>query len=198
MKKRRNKIFLIPILAMVFMGINSCDVENVTDIYVQYPMFFYFNFEEETAPGSSVDYTDLNDYEEYRDNKDNLEKAEILHFNYWIEDISYPTDEFDFENLIFDFVRFEIEFLAFGEIPVPGEKYLLNEYTNVKVADYYRTAQHIHTLGDDIIETLSIALQKYPRFRIISTYSKVQGVDEFYFDYIRGRVDATIRLTSKL
>ena len=179
------------------LSIQSCDVTNIADISLQLAINYEPEFLNRAVPDSSVEVVNLEDYPEYNDNKDKIDKAEILHFNYKIIDIktreNLPIDSIEFDRIAF----YLIPTFTSGGNRVPGQRYLLGEFNDVKVADYYKTAEHIVEVSDEVGELISEQLKETPYFIFVTEYSTMKGENRSnYFDYIDSHFDMVIRIST--
>jgi hypothetical protein len=193
-----------------FSGCYTDAVDNLSTFTFQLPLLFHSYHWDKASPDTSVDFTNLNDYKEYRDNKERINKAQILHFNYWIDSLvmqnNVPFDpEVHTDDVIFPFIRFYLQFARYtggdpsnpnSYEPDPNEPmYLLGEYLDVNVAEYYRNPEYILDVSEETAMILSDAVKNRPQFYIITHYSKVVGQTEpkRYFPYVAARYDMVIR-----
>lgn len=192
------KIYITTIIITVIglLSLNSCDVNNITELNFQIPLDFYSRYNDRVLPDSSIEYTDLNDYSEYAENRENIEDAEFLHFNYWISELDL-VDTLDLEEVELERIAFYIQFLNASGTPISGERYLLGEYNDVVVADYIKTARHIEPIEGAVGEQISKAVQQYPRFNIITNYTDIKGLPRARINTIYARFDMTLRFTAK-
>lgn len=195
--KKFNYILLTLLTIVTLFAVQSCDVANVADIALQLTIDFDPSFDNRAVPDSSVEVVNLEDYPEYNDNRDQIEDAEILHFNYSINEIktsdNLPIDSIEFERIAF----YLIPTFTDGGARVPGQRYLLGEFTDVKISDYYKTAKHIIEVGDDVGELISEQIKETPYFIFVTEYSEMKGENRSnYFDYIDAHVDMVIRVST--
>ena len=82
------------------------------------------------------------------------------------------------------------------------QPYVIGEFRNVKVADYYRNAQYIVQLPDSVAKVISTTLKEKPYYYIITEYSGIKGTDGKYyskkFKLIKARFDVVIRFEVEL
>lgn len=190
------KYILLALLStFAIFSIQSCDVTDVTDVTLQLTIDFDPKFEDRSVPDSSIEVVNLEDYPEYNDNKDDIQNAEILHFNYSINNIktsdNLPIDSIEFEKVTF----YLIPTVTDGGNRIPGMRYKLGEFENLKVSDYYKTAKHIIEVGDDVGKLISDQIKETPYFVFVTEYSALKGENRAnYFDYIDAHVDMVIRV----
>jgi|SRR6056300_780355 hypothetical protein len=194
MKKVKYILFAL-ISTTVLFTIQSCDVTDIADVALQLTINFDPVFDDRAVPDSSVEVVNLEDYLEYNDNRDQIEDAEILHFNYSINEIktsdNLPIDSIEFDRIAF----YLIPTFTDGGARIPGQRYLLGEFTDVKISEYYKTAQHIIEVGDDVGELISEQIKETPYFIFVTEYSALKGDNRAnYFDYIDAHVDMVVRV----
>jgi hypothetical protein len=154
----------------------------------------------------------LNEYEEFTKNKSRLEKAEIVQFNYWVDSLVYGNNKPFIpkkDTLVIENVRF---YLVFAK-PKPNitnpkdtndfepdttlPTFLLGEFNEVDVTDFYRKPHHIYVISTEISQVLTEVVRSRPYFYLISEYGKVRGqtTPKKYFSLIFVRFDVVIRFT---
>lgn len=211
-------ILLFCISSVLLSSCYTSTIDALSTFKFQLPLLFHSDYVNKAAPDTSVDFSNLNKYQEYRDNKSKLKKAEIISFNYWIDsliiDNGKPFDPAK-DDIEFDYVRFSLIFAQLkSNPPKPGDiydkdnyeaipnaqEYVLGEFTNVKVQDYYRESKHILQISDDVAKVISSAVKDNPTFFIRSMYSKTKGqtAEKRYFPLIWGRFDCIIRFEVNL
>lgn len=90
--KKLQKSLLLPLIIVSALLLGGCYADNINDLSTykfQFPVPFHSVHAYRAAPDTSYDFTNLYKYKEYRDNADRVKKAEILHFNYWLDDLIY-------------------------------------------------------------------------------------------------------------
>lgn len=194
--KSIKQLVAVLVLTAGIIAMNSCDVTKVTDVILQLSIDFDPEFKNKMVPDSSLDVLDLNDYPEYEENKDNIEDAEILHFNYRIDEIK-TRNNMDLDSIVFKQVNFYmIPTTAAGD-RLPGQRYKLGEFTNLRVSDYYKTAKHILEVSSEVGELVSEQIKKTSHFVFVTEYSELVGENvDRNFDYIDAHVDMVIRVTT--
>ncbi len=206
MKKSLLLIFTVVFSAFMLSSCFFDTLSKVDTFTFQLPLIFDSDHFDKAAPDTSLDFTNLNDYKEYRDNKDKIEKAEILHFNYWVDSLVTengpwnPNDPSE-EDIEFEFIKFYLQFADFQGNPDPSEPFhLLGEFHDVNVEDYYRNPEHILEVPEEVALVISEAVKENPFFYIITEYSKLKGQTEekFRFPFIHARYDMVIRFDVKL
>jgi len=207
------KLLLFIVFAISGIVFTSCYTEvidNLSTFTFQLILDYKSEHNNRGAPDMSYDTTNLYEYEEYRNHKDQVDKAMILHFNYWIDSLTYKPVGKD-TTVVFDRLRdtnkFEfvkIEFWWIGS-KIDGTRddsktFLLGRFTNVKIEDYFRYPQHIIYVPDSVAQKVSDIIKSHPRFYLKSVYSKLRGqaVDTVYFPFVKARYDMTIRFDVKL
>ena len=193
---KKVKYILLALLSTITLfTIQSCDVADVADVALQLTINFDPVFDDRAVPDSSVEVVNLEDYPEYKDNRDDIEDAEILHFNYSINDIktsdNLPIDSIEFDRIAF----YLIPTFTDGGARIPGQRYLLGEFKDVEIADYYKTAKHIIEVSDEVGELISEQIKETPYFVFVTEYSSLKGENrDNYFDYIDAHVDMVVRV----
>jgi hypothetical protein len=96
-----------------------------------------------------------------------------------------------------DSSRYEFDYTA-GSGP-----YLLGEFRDVNIKPYYRRADHIIQVKDDVAKIISDAINNRPVFYIITEYSplkdqNVQTEPKRYFPFVAARYDMIIRFEIEL
>lgn len=198
----------------------SCITQTVTDFEyftVQIPILFNSEFKNRESPDTSRDFSNLFSYSEYRDNKDKIDAAYIFQFNYRIDSLvmvnGVPFNP-NTDDLYFDDIKFSLQFAKTkyqgGNIyskdsvdfePDPASPvYVLGEFTDVNVKDFYKKAYHILTLDEPTAKIISNTLKITPYFFIYTQYSKIRGqtTDKVVFPYIASKYDVVVRLKVKL
>jgi hypothetical protein len=219
------KKILIVLLAIASgLGLWGCytnTIDSLSTFRFQLPIYFYQNWVDRAAPDTSWDFTNLNDYPEYRDNKDKIELAEILSFNYWIDSLitddnkPFNPNDPNQEDIEFEFVKFYLHFAVWKDNPPnpddPSDSsnyildpetpdYLLGEFTNVNVKNYYRIPDNILAVPTEVAQIISVAIKSKPQFFIKSVYSKTKGQTnpKRHFHLIKARYDLVIRFEVSL
>jgi|APTNR8051073442_1049403.scaffolds.fasta_scaffold14574_2 hypothetical protein len=196
MKNLKGLLAALLVTAGIF-SLNSCDVTNISDVILQITVDFDPIFENKMVPDSSIDFTDLNDYETYRDNKDEIEDAQILHFNYRIDEIK-TENNMDIDSIIFESVNFYLIPTTSDGSRIPGQRYKLGEFKNLHVADYYKTAKHIIEVPSELGNLISEQIKKTPYFIFVTEYSGLVGENvDNKFDYIESHMDMVLRIKTK-
>jgi len=209
----------ILILTLSLIILSSCiqDTINKFETFtIQLPVFFKTDHVNKIVPDTSIDFTNLYKYQEYNDNKGKIDAAEVYQLNYRIDSLilenNVPFDPSNSE-LEFDSVYFLLKFAkpkaGRSEYstnpddfePDPKSKlYILGEFKNVKVKDYFRTAYNIIQVPEENAFAISESLKKTPYFYIYTQYSHVKGrfPNSSEFPFIRAKYDLVIRLKVKL
>ena len=210
------KIHLIMITSGLLLA--SCLTQTITDFEnftVQIPIFFETDSKDKKAPDTARDFSNLFSYDEYLKNKDKIDAAEIFQFNFRIDSLVMVNGKpFDpaTDDIIFDNVRFSLKFAMpksgniyskdsaqFSPDPI-SPVYILGDYNNVSVRDFYKKAFHILELPDSTALIISNSLKTTPYFYIYTQYSKIKGqtTDVIKFPYISAKYDVVVRLKVKL
>lgn len=203
-------------------------IDSLSTFTFQLALNFQSDHNNRTAPDTSEDFTNLNEYKEYRDNKERVEKAEMLQVNYWINELKYEIETspgnkktFDYDpqdvnapEFIFESITFKLRFAKSRTgndnslnpndwYPDPDEPtYTLGVYKDVNIKEYYRRADHIIDIEEDVSKIISEAVKNRPSFYIYTEYSKVKVngeiQDEYSFPFVGARYTMMIRFQVKL
>jgi hypothetical protein len=208
-KYRLILLLLLPII------LNSCyndTLNSLSSFKLQVPINFRSNFYNKAAPDSTFNFANLSIYKEFNDNVDRIKNAQIYQLTYWIDSLQLEN-KIPFnpkkDSLEFEFIRFYLTFA----IPKPGHtaaeadssawmpdpdspSYLIGEFNNVNISEYYRTPKKIISISEDVAAILSQAVKNKPQFYLLSEYGKTKGqkVPVRYFPLIFARYDLVIRL----
>ncbi len=212
-----NKICLLLYLSLAIV-LSSCFtevVQNIQNFRFQIPLYFYVNYVDKSIPDTSRIFANLNDYDEFRKNKNRLDGAEIVQFNYWIDSLVYANNvpfEPSKDTLVIENVRFYLvfarpktgiinpqdssDFEPDSTLPI----FLLGEFKDVDVAEFYRKPYHIYIVSTEISQVLTEVVRNRPYFYLISEYGKVKGqtTPKKYFSLINVRFDVVIRFVVSL
>lgn len=207
------KIYLLLALLILLVSCYQDTVDTLSSFKIQIPIYFHSDSFDKAIPDTSSDFSNLNEYETYRDNKDRVKRAEVYQFNYWIDSLilengqPYNPDE---DSLVIDKLTF---YLVFAQpltpdlnstnpddfMPDPmGKKYVLGEYENVNINQYWRNPEHIIDVPDDVALTISTTLKEKPYFYIITETGTINGQPQMEFPFIRSRFDLIVRLDVEL
>ncbi len=93
---------LLLVATLILDGCYADNIEDLSTFKFQFPVPFGSVHWDRAAPDTSYDFSNLYEYKEYRDNEDRVKKAEILHFNYWIDDLIYRNVNDTSEILAFE------------------------------------------------------------------------------------------------
>ena len=216
--KKTTIYILILLSALMLDGCYTSTVDSLSSFKFQLPLIFYSNYKNKAVPDTSIDFVNLTKYDEYNKNKDKIFKAEILSFNYWIDslvmDNSTPFDP-KVDDVQFEYVSFSLHFAKLKTNPPKpydinnvvnweddplSPEYVLGEFTNVSVRDFYRDPSHILDVNDEVAQVLSSAVKYKPQFFIKSTYSKTKGQTspKRTFPLVNARFDMIIRFQVNL
>lgn len=215
-----NRIRLVFALMIVIVILPSCytdTVEDFSQFTFQLPIYFYDKSVNRKCPSISSDFTNLHKYSEYRSNKKRIQSAEMYQFAYWLDTLVLPITEKPFnplsDELIFDKVTYT---LRFAKPKNPGlemsndpndfvidntyEPFLIGEFINVNVSEYYRSPRHIITFPEERAKIISKVLKNQPYFFVVSEYTKYrnQPQDTVRFPYLEARCDLVIRFVVKV
>ncbi|PKL80619.1 MAG: hypothetical protein CVV25_03720 [Ignavibacteriae bacterium HGW-Ignavibacteriae-4] len=195
--KNLKSLLVALLVAAGIIGFSSCDVTNISDVVLQMTVDFDPIFEDKMVPDSSIDLTDLNDYETYRDNKEDIEDAQILHFNYRIDEIK-TENNMDIDSIVFESVNFYMILTTANGDRIPGQRYKLGEFKNLHVSDYYKTAKHIIEVPSELGNLISEQIKSTPYFVFVTEYSGLVGENvDNRFDYIKSHMDMVLRIKTK-
>lgn len=198
------------LLFLTFWGCYSELIESVGDFRFQIPLYFYVNYYDKSIPDTSRQFANLNNYDEFVKNQAKLSGADIVQFNYWIDSLVFSNGKpFDpnTDSMVIENVKI---FLVFAKPktgisnPVDSNdfepdttlpKFILGEFKNISVADYYRKPHHIFTVSTEISQVLTEVVRNRPYFYLISEYGRVAGDirPKKYFKLIFVRFDIVIR-----
>ncbi len=207
-------------MALFLWGCYGQTVDSFKTFTFEFPVFFHAEYHNKLTPDTSFDFVNMYEYDQYKDNVDKINKAELLSFNYRIDSMIFrdPVTEQDIvfnpvlhKDLIeFVNIKFYIIFAKPKSPELKGsldsadyvvdpdrEPYLLGEFHNVEVSDYYRYAHHIENIDKTVAKVLEDALQNQPYFYILTEYSKIknQTAERRIFPYISSRYDLIIRFS---
>ncbi len=179
--------FMLPLL---FSGCYSDTMDTLSNYTIQIPLNFTPKWRDRQAPDTSIDYTNLNNYKEYQDNKNKIKSSRLHQFAYWIDSIQVGQGDPLPEQVEFEFVRYWLFYYEGGV----SKKYLLGEFKNVKVKDYYRIP-HIIPVPDEVaVLAENITKKNPPDFYTIAEYGKITSGGSGRFPYIDSRFDLVIQL----
>lgn len=133
-------IALLIVSAMWLGGCYSDNIDALSTYKFQFPVPFQSMHWKRAAPDTSWDFTNLYSYKEFRDNEDRVEKAEILHFNYWLDDLIYVNLNDITDTLCFaiDTVTKERTSYRLHNIDTLALIRAANDGKNVKVNNFFR------------------------------------------------------------
>jgi hypothetical protein len=199
---------------------SSCYTETINDFStftIQVPVFFYDKSNNRRTPSQGLDFTNLNTNAEFVKNKAKVNRAEVYQFSYWIDSLVIPGSNKPFnpavDELMFERIRYMIMFVKpkssaveFSKDPNDFvldntiEPFIVGDFKNVKVSEYYKNPFHIVSIPDDRASEMSSTIKKQPYFFLVTEYSKYlnQPTDTIYFPWLEVRADIVIRLTVNL
>lgn len=204
------KLIVRATLLIFLIGCYSEFIDSFDEFRFQIPMYFYSNYYDKSIPDTSRQFVNLNDYEEFVKNRSKLTSAEIVQFNYWIDSLVFADGKpFNpkLDSLVIENVRI---YLVFAR-PKAGifnpldsndfepdttlPKFILGEFKDINVQDYYRKPHHIFTVSSEISQVLTEVVRNKPYFYLISEYGKVVGDPnpKKYFKLIFVRFDVVVR-----
>jgi hypothetical protein len=157
----------------------------------------------------------LNNYDEFLKHRDELASAEIVQFNYWVDSLVFSNNvAFDPErdSLIIENVRFVLIFArpksgivnpkdsSDFEEDTTLPRFVLGEFYNLVIRDFYRQPHHIKIISNEISQVLTEVVRSRPYFYLSSEYGKVLGqtTAKKYFSLVNVRIDIVIRFTISL
>lgn len=130
----------------------------------------------------------------------------------YVDYFDKETDELEFE-----YIRFWLHFArlapgytdemdtdsAHWDFDPNEQPYMLGEYRDVDIQEYYRNPEHIVEVSDEVAAIISEAVKNRPAFWIITEYSPVVGQDineepKRYFPFVSARYDMVIRFAVDL
>lgn len=206
-------------LSVFFTSCYTEALDSLSTFKFQFIVSFDTEHDNSTVPDTSLDFSNLNEYPEYKDNFENIKRAEILHFNYWIDSLTLDGNRAFNPNsdyVEFEFIRYYLQFAVPRPGYIPGneaedsnpsnwipdptfQKHLLGEFKDVNIKDYYRLSHHILEVPESTALVISEALINRPQFFIITEYSETKGENpNMEFPYIKARYDVDIRFEVEL
>ena len=203
-------IFRIIIMALALTSCYTDTVESFSSFTFQFPVHFETAYINREVPRTSRDFGNLYKYDEYQDNRDRIDKAEILQLNFWVDSLVKP-DNTPYnpllDTIIFDYVRYTLVFARpkYGNVystdstdfePDPSvSNFVLGEFLDVDLREFYRNPKHIINLPADVSATISDFLKTKPYFYVVTEYSKIKGqtAKELYFPFLEAKFDVIIR-----
>lgn len=220
MRKYLFKIVNVILFVCLIEFITSCYTQTINDLStftVQVPVYFYDKASKRMIPFSGFNFTNLNTYEQFVKNKDKVDRAEIYQFSYWIDSLVIPFKNKPFnpaeDEMIFERIRYLIMFAKpkkpsseFSknpndfEIDSTVEPFIIGDFNQVKVSEYYRNPFHIVSVPENRAKEISNIIKSKPYFFLVSEYSKYSGqpTDTTFIPYLEVRADLVIRLTVKI
>lgn len=207
------KIYLLFVILIFSVSCYTDTIDELSSFKVQIPIYFHSESYQKASPDTSMDFSNLNEYASYRENKDRVKKAEVYQFNYWVDSLVLEsgkvydpaTDEIIIDRLVF--------YLQFAEpitsdvnstnpedfMPDPiSEKFVLGEYNNVNLTQYWRNPEHIIDVPEPVALKISETLKEKPYFYIYTEAGHVNGAERTVFPYIKSRFDLVVRLDVEL
>lgn len=219
----KNKYIDIIKLLFLFVFISiltSCYTQTIADFStftIQVPVYFYDKSFKRRTPSQGFDFSNLNTNSEFVKNKEKINRAQVFQFSYWIDSLVLPGSKKPFnpkeDEMIIERIRYLIKFakpksadLEFSsnpndfEIDSTIEPFLIGDFQQVKVSEYYKNPYHIVTVPEDRAIEMSDRIKAKPYFFLVSEYSRYlnQPYDTTYFPYSEIRADLVIRLTVNL
>lgn len=181
----------IYILPLFLAGCYTDTIEDFSKFTVQFSINFTQKWRDKKAPGITYDSTNLNDYKEYTDNKNNIERTVFYQVAYWIDSIRVGAGDPPKENVEFESVKYYLYYMLDGG--GMSQKYLIGEYRDVKVMDYYRIP-HVLTVSNEVAKLLEDVAKNHPKFYTTAEYSAPKSGGSGLFPYIDSRLDVVVKL----
>ncbi|HRS02271.1 MAG TPA: hypothetical protein P5545_06955 [Bacteroidota bacterium] len=212
------KILIFSFLSVLLASCYTQTIDDFSQFTVQIPIYFYDKSTDRKVPDVGINFSNLYQYDEYNSNKDRIDKAEVFQFSIWIDSLVLPGDPPkpfvpSVDEVIFDHVRYTI---VFAKPKIPGndkslnaddfeidntlQPFVLADFYNVSVTDYYKNPKHIYSIPQEEAIVISDLLKTRPYFFVLAEYSKYQNQpsDTVVFPYSEYRGDLVVRLKIKL
>jgi len=215
MKISRKKFAVIIFISFALTSCYTDVINSFQNFRFQIPFYFYLNYIDKSIPDTSRIFVNLNNYDEFLKHRDELASAEIVQFNYWVDSLVFSNNvAFDPErdSLIIENVRFVLIFARpKSGIVNPKDssdfeedktlpRFVLGEFYNLDIRDFYRQPHHIKIISNEISQVLTEVVRSRPYFYLSSEYGKVLGqtTAKKYFSLVNVRIDIVIRFTISL
>lgn len=215
MKISRKKFAVIIFISFALTSCYTDVINSFQNFRFQIPFYFYLNYIDKSIPDTSRIFVNLNNYDEFLKHRDELASAEIVQFNYWVDSLVFSNNvAFDPErdSLIIENVRFVLIFArpksgivnpkdsSDFEEDTTLPRFVLGEFYNLVIRDFYRQPHHIKIISNEISQVLTEVVRSRPYFYLSSEYGKVLGqtTAKKYFSLVNVRIDIVIRFTISL
>lgn len=215
MKISRKKFAVIIFISFALTSCYTDVINSFQNFRFQIPFYFYLNYIDKSIPDTSRIFVNLNNYDEFLKHRDELASAEIVQFNYWVDSLVFSNNvAFDPErdSLIIENVRFVLIFArpksgivnpkdsSDFEEDTTLPRFVLGEFYNLDIRDFYRQPHHIKIISNEISQVLTEVVRSRPYFYLSSEYGKVLGqtTAKKYFSLVNVRIDIVIRFTISL
>ena len=215
MKISRTKFAVIIFISFALTSCYTDVINSFQNFRFQIPFYFYLNYIDKSIPDTSRIFVNLNNYDEFLKHRDELASAEIVQFNYWVDSLVFSNNvAFDPErdSLIIENVRFVLIFArpksgivnpkdsSDFEEDTTLPRFVLGEFYNLDIRDFYRQPHHIKIISNEISQVLTEVVRSRPYFYLSSEYGKVlgQSTAKKYFSLVNVRIDIVIRFTISL
>jgi len=215
MKISRTKFAVVVFMSLLLTSCYTDVINSFQNFRFQIPFYFYLNYIDKSIPDTSRIFVNLNNYDEFLKHRDELASAEIVQFNYWVDSLVFSNNvAFDPErdSLIIENVRFVLIFArpksgivnpkdsSDFEEDTTLPRFVLGEFYNLDIRDFYRQPHHIKIISNEISQVLTEVVRSRPYFYLSSEYGKVLGqtTSKKYFSLVNVRIDIVIRFTISL
>jgi len=215
MKISRKKFAVVVFMSLLLTSCYTDVINSFQNFRFQIPFYFYLNYIDKSIPDTSRIFVNLNNYDEFLKHRDELASAEIVQFNYWVDSLVFSNNvAFDPErdSLIIENVRFVLIFArpksgivnpkdsSDFEEDTTLPRFVLGEFYNLDIRDFYRQPHHIKIISNEISQVLTEVVRSRPYFYLSSEYGKVLGqtTAKKYFSLVNVRIDIVIRFTISL
>ena len=215
MKISRTKFAVVVFMSLLLTSCYTDVINSFQNFRFQIPFYFYLNYIDKSIPDTSRIFVNLNNYDEFLKHRDELTSAEIVQFNYWVDSLVFSNNvAFDPErdSLIIENVRFVLIFArpksgivnpkdsSDFEEDTTLPRFVLGEFYNLDIRDFYRQPHHIKIISNEISQVLTEVVRSRPYFYLSSEYGKVLGqtTAKKYFSLVNVRIDIVIRFTISL
>jgi len=215
MKISRTKFAVVVFMSLLLTSCYTDVINSFQNFRFQIPFYFYLNYIDKSIPDTSRIFVNLNNYDEFLKHRDELASAEIVQFNYWVDSLVFSNNvAFDPErdSLIIENVRFVLIFArpksgivnpkdsSDFEEDTTLPRFVLGEFYNLDIRDFYRQPHHIKIISNEISQVLTEVVRSRPYFYLSSEYGKVLGqtTAKKYFSLVNVRIDIVIRFTISL
>jgi hypothetical protein len=128
---------------------------------------------------TTIRYDNLLEYPEYLENRDRINRMMLFQSSFFVEEIS-PAEI----NEEFNSIKFYLE--------TGGKNYLIAEYLDVSVKDFFRLPQ-VDQVEDDVAEEISESLLNDPEFTTIAVFDRKSN-DAALFENIHSKFVMVIRI----